>query len=119
MNIEEYRAYCIKKKGVTESFPFDQKTLVFKVMGKMFALADVDNFESINLKCDPERAVELREQYMGVLPGYHMNKQHWNTVLVDADVSDKMLYQLIDDSYELIVKSLTKKLQNELLNLNR
>ena len=117
MNIEEYRAYCIKKKGVTESFPFDQKTLVFKVMGKMFALADVDSFESINLKCDPENAVELREQYMGVLPGYHMNKQHWNTVLVDADVSDKMLYQLIDDSYALIVKSLTKKLQNELLNL--
>lgn len=117
MNIEEYRIYCISKKGVTESFPFDKSTLVFKVMGKMFALADVDNFESINLKCDPEKAVELREQFMGVLPGYHMNKQHWNTVLVDADVSEKMIFQLIDDSYALIVKSLTKKLQNELLNL--
>ena len=119
MQIDELRDYCLAKKGVTEDFPFDEHTLVFKVMGKMFALADVDNFESINLKCDPERAVELREQYMGVLPGYHMNKQHWNTVLVDADVSDKMLYQLIDDSYALIVKSLTKKLQNELINLNR
>lgn len=117
MNIEEYRAYCIKKEGVTESFPFDQKTLVFKVMGKMFALADVDDFESINIKCDPEKAVELREQYLGVQPGYHMNKKHWNTIVVDADVSDAMLYQLIDDSYELIVKSLTKKLQNELLEL--
>ena len=119
MNIEELRSYCLSKKSVTESFPFDEVTLVFKVMGKMFALADVDNFESINLKCDPERAVELREQYMGVLPGYHMNKQHWNTIVVNADVSDKMLYQLIDDSYALIVKSLTKKLQNELINLNR
>jgi len=119
MNIEEYRTYCIKKKAVTESFPFDKSTLVFKVMGKMFALADVDNFESINLKCDPEKAVELREQFLGVLPGYHMNKQHWNTIVVNADVSDKMLYQLIDDSYAHIVKSLTQKLLAELINLYR
>ena len=104
MNIEEYRTYCIKKKGVTESFPFDQKTLVFKVMGKMFALADVDNFESINLKCDPERAVELREQYMGILPGYHMNKKHWNTIVVDGSVSSAILKEWIDDSYKLVRK---------------
>jgi|SRR3989344_195751 len=114
MNIEEFRDYCIQKKGVTEEFPFDKNTLVFKVMGKMFALADVDLFESINLKCDPERAVELREQFQGVLPGYHMSKIHWNTVLVDADVSDKLLFQMIDDSYHLVAKSLTKKLKEEL-----
>lgn len=114
MNIEEFRDYCIQKKGVTEEFPFDKNTLVFKVMGKMFALADMDLFESINLKCDPERAVELREQFQGVLPGYHMSKIHWNTVLVDADVSDKLLFQMIDDSYHLVAKSLTKKLKEEL-----
>lgn len=114
MNIEEFREYCIQKKGVTEAFPFDKNTLVFKVMGKMFALADVDLFESINLKCDPERAIELREQFQGVLPGYHMSKIHWNTVLVDADVSDKLLFQMIDDSYHLVANSLTKKLKEEL-----
>lgn len=114
MNIELYRNYCIKKKGVTEGFPFDNKTLVFKVMGKMFALTDIENFESINLKCNPEKAIELRAQFMGVLPGYHMSKVHWNTVLINADVSDKLLFQLIDNSYDLVVKSLTKKLQTEL-----
>jgi len=114
MNIEEFRDYCIQKKGVTEEFPFDKNTLVFKVMGKMFALADVDFFESINLKCDPEYAVELREKFQGVLPGYHMSKIHWNTVLIDSDVSDNLLIQLIDDSYHLVAKSLTKKLQEEL-----
>lgn len=109
MNIEEYREYCISKAGVTESFPFDSNTLVFKVMNKMFALANVDQFVSINLKCDPEYAVELREQYEGIIPGYHMNKKHWNTVSVNADVSDKMIYQFIDDSYNLIAASLPKK----------
>lgn len=115
MNIETYRNYCIKKKGVTEGFPFDNKTLVFKVMGKMFALTNIENFESINLKCDPEKAVELRAQFVGVLPGYHMNKKHWNTVLIDSDVNDKLMIKLIDASYDLVVKSLTKKLQSELL----
>lgn len=117
MNIEEYRNYCITKKGVTESFPFDESTLVFKVMGKMFALTGVDSFDYINLKCDPEYAVELRETYNGVKPGYHMSKVHWNSVYLNSDVSDKMVYSLIDDSYQLIVKSLTKKLQAELNNL--
>ena len=117
MNIEEYRNYCISKKGVTESFPFDETTLVFKVMGKMFAIITVDNFDFINLKCDPEKAVELREQYNAVKPGYHMSKVHWNSVYVNQDVSDKMIYELIDDSYYLIVKSLTKKLQAELESL--
>lgn len=117
MNIEEYRDYCIDKKGVTEGFPFDKSTLVFKVMGKMFALADVDNFNFINLKCDPEKAIELRESYNGIKPGYHMSKSHWNSVYVNTDVSDQLIFQLIDISYELIVSSLTKKLQAELKSL--
>lgn len=117
MNIEEYRAYCLDKKGVTEGFPFDQNTLVFKVMGKMFALADVEGFVSINLKCDPERAVELREQYHAVQPGYHMSKLHWNTVTVNDDAPDDLVYQWVDDSYNLVVQSLTKKLQAELATL--
>ena len=117
MNIEEYRDYCISKKGVSEGFPFDKNTLVFKVMGKMFALADVDSFNFINLKCDPEKAAELREIYNAIKPGYHMSKTHWNSVYVNSDVSDKMIYQLIDDSYNLIVSSLTKKLQAELKTL--
>lgn len=117
MNIEEYRDYCIAKKGVTEGFPFDKSTLVFKVMGKMFALADVDNFNFINLKCDPEKAIELRESYNGIKPGYHMSKSHWNSVYVNTDVPDQLVFQLIDNSYQLIVSSLTKKLQAELKSL--
>lgn len=118
MNIEEYRDYCLAKPGVTEHFPFDEKVLVFKVMNKMFALTDVDNFSSINLKCDPEVAVELRERYDGtVLPGYHMNKSHWNTIMMDGVLSDIELKKWIDHSYELIVRSLPKKLQEELKRL--
>ena len=117
MNIEDYRDYCLTKKGVTESFPFDKDTLVFKVMGKMFALTGIDSFEFINLKCNPEKAIELRESYNGIKPGYHMSKKHWNSVYLNTDVSDKLIYDLIDDSYQLIVKSLTKKLQAELNNL--
>jgi len=114
LNIEEYRNYCINKKGVTESFPFDNNTLVFKVMNKMFALAGVENFEFINLKCDPEKAIELREEFEGVKGAYHMSKKHWNSVYIEEDLSDNLIYQLIDDSYNLIVSSLTKKLQKEL-----
>ena len=117
MNIEEYRDYCIIKSGVTEGFPFNKSTLVFKVMGKMFALTDVDVFESINLKCNPERAIELREQYEGINPGYHMNKKHWNTVNVKSDVPTDLLLSLIDDSYKLVINSLTKKLKEELAML--
>ena len=120
MDIESYRNYCMAKAGVTESFPFDEQTLVFKVMGKMFALADVDEFVSMNLKCDPERAVELREKYDGsILPGYHMNKKHWNTVVTDGTVPDMLLQELIDHSYDLVVSSLPKKLKAELASLNQ
>jgi predicted DNA-binding protein (MmcQ/YjbR family) len=117
MDIEFFRNYCLSKKGVTEEFPFDEQTLVFKVMGKMFALTNVDTFVSINLKCEPEKAVELREQYEGVRPGYHMNKKHWNTVLIDGSISNKLLKEWIDDSYNLVAASLTKKLQEELRQL--
>lgn len=114
MNIEEYREYCMAKPGVTEDFPFDEQVLVFKVMGKMFALADVDLFVSINLKCDPERAIELRETYDAVQPGYHMNKKHWNTVEMDGSIGDKLIKEWIDHSYELVVKGLPKKDQQVL-----
>lgn len=113
MNIEELREYCLAKKGVTESFPFDETTLVFKVAGKMFCLTDlVDDF-SVALKNDPEKNIELREQFPAIRAGYHMNKQHWNTVLIDSTISDKMLKQLVDESYQLIVQKLPKKNREE------
>lgn len=117
MNIEEYRKYCITKPGVTEGFPFDEQTLVFKVMGKMFALTHVDVFKSINLKCDPEIAIELREQYEGITAGYHMSKKHWNTCETNNDIPDSVLKNLIDDSYNLVAKKLTKALKEELKSL--
>ncbi|MDG1475638.1 MAG: MmcQ/YjbR family DNA-binding protein [Vicingaceae bacterium] len=117
MNIEQYRDFCISKKGVTESFPFDEKTLVFKVMNKMFALTGIEKFDFINLKCDPEIAVELREEYEGITGAYHMSKRHWNSVSLLGGISDKLIFELIDDSYSLVVKSLTKKVQKELEEL--
>ncbi len=116
MNIETYRDYCLKKPGVTEEFPFDINTLVFKVMGKVFALTNVDKFISVNLKCEPQRAVELRETNAGIIPGWHMNKKHWNTVITDGTVSDSMLIDLIDHSYGLVVAGLPKKSQELLYN---
>jgi len=116
MNIEELREYCMAKKGVTESFPFDETTLVFKVAGKMFCLTDlVDDF-SAALKNEPKNNMELREQFPAIKPGYHMNKQHWNTILIDGSVSDKMLKQLIDESYHKVVGKLPKAKQKELKN---
>ncbi len=115
MNIESFREYCLSKKEVTEGTPFGPDVLVLKVGGKMFALTGIDRFVSINLKCDPERAVELREQYTGILPGYHMNKQHWNTVMMDGSVPQKLVIELIDDSYDLVLKSLPKKDQLRIL----
>jgi predicted DNA-binding protein (MmcQ/YjbR family) len=114
MNFEEFREYCLGKPFVSEGFPFDQKTLVMKVAGKLFALADIEDFNSINLKCDPEKAIELRESFAGVHPGYHMSKKHWNTVSVNEDVSSALIFELIDHSYELVFNSLPKKTRNEL-----
>jgi len=122
MHIEQLRDFCITKKGVTEHFPFDEVTLVFKVMNKMFALTGLDAWEKgeqkINLKCDPDKAEELREEYEGILPGWHMNKRLWNTVTINsADVSDALVFELIDHSYDLVVKGLSKKARTELENL--
>lgn len=116
MNVEELREYCISKKGVTESFPFDEVTLVFKVGNKMFALTNLDGEPSVNLKCDPERAIELREQFPSIIPGYHMNKVYWNTIFMDGTVSDKLLKELIDYSYNLILDSLPKAKRKDILN---
>lgn len=115
MNIESLRTYCLSKTGATESFPFGEETLVFKVGGKIFALTSLDSSPlSVNLKCDPERAVELREQYDAVQPGYHMNKTHWNTVIINGSVRENDLKSWIDHSYDLIVKSLPKAVRLEL-----
>ena len=117
MNIEEVREYCITKKGCEETFPFDEVTLVFKVMGKMFALVSLDKGTSINLKCDPEKSIQLREQYDAITPGWHMNKKHWNTVDYNANIPNTLLIELINHSYYLVVSSLTKKLKKELEEL--
>lgn len=115
MNIEELRAYCLSKKGVEETFPFGPETQVMKVMGKAFLLCSLDTVEfRFNVKCDPEKAIELREQYPCVLPGYHMNKKHWNTIVVDGSVSEKLIREWIDHSYDLVVAGLSKKLRAEL-----
>lgn len=110
MHIDEFRVYCLAKKGVTESFPFGEDTLVFKVLDKMFALTGLKGEEfTANLKCDPDRAPELREQYEEVRPGFHMNKKHWNTVSFEGSLSEELLCELIDHSYNLVVKGLRKK----------
>ena len=118
MNVEEFRESCLTKKGVTEEFPFDANTLVFKVMGKMFALVSLERQPpQCNVKCDPERAVELREEYDGaIIPGYHMSKKHWNTLFL-GQLPPKLILELVDHSYNLVVAGLTKKLQQELKNL--
>ncbi|MEQ8361659.1 MAG: MmcQ/YjbR family DNA-binding protein [Cyclobacteriaceae bacterium] len=117
MNIESYRNICMGMKGVTEEFPFDKNTLVYKVMGKMFALTDLDLFTSINLKCLPEVGAELRERYPAVQPGYHMNKKHWITVEMDGSIPDQLLKSWIMESYELVTKSLTKSQKSTLNSL--
>lgn len=115
MDIESLREYCILKPGVTETFPFDQETLVFKVMDKMFLLISLSNPDSFNVKCDPERAVLLREEYEEVQPGYHMNKVHWNTVFINGRLTNSQLKEMIDESYMLVVKSLPKSKQSLLV----
>ena len=114
MDIESLREYCLKKQDVSEGFPFNESTLVFKVAGKMFALVDIDAYDSINLKCDPELAMELRERYDAVTAGFHMNKKHWNTILFDGSIPDKLLREWIDHSYLEVVKGLPKKEREKL-----
>ena len=119
MHIEQLREFCIRKNGATEEFPFDEVTLVFKVKGKMFALTSLAKWEkgdnSLNLKCNPDRAEKLRNEYESVQPGWHMNKKHWNTVTLNNDVSDDLAFELITHSYNLVIKGLSKKVQEELI----
>lgn len=119
MNIEVFREYCISKKGITEEFPFDESTLVFKVMGKMFALVALERIPSqANLKCDPEWAIALREEYDGVItPGYHMSKVHWNTIFLE-DLPPNLIRDLVDHSYDLVVSKFTTKLKAEFDSLH-
>jgi predicted DNA-binding protein (MmcQ/YjbR family) len=118
MNHESFRKYCLSLKGVEEDLPFDDVTPVFKVMGKMFALIDdSEKGLSINLKCDPDKAIELRASYPAVLPGYHMNKAHWNTIYCDGSIEDELILRWTKDSYELVVAKLTGRLKNILRNM--
>jgi predicted DNA-binding protein (MmcQ/YjbR family) len=117
MNIEELREYCLSLKGVAEDFPFDETTLVFKVAGKMFCLTDLEGSLSISIKNDPERNIELREEFPAVKPGYHLNKKHWNTVELDGTIADDMIKNWIDESYDLVTMSLPRKIQLEIKNL--
>ncbi|MFV0540956.1 MAG: MmcQ/YjbR family DNA-binding protein [Aestuariibaculum sp.] len=117
MHIDQLRDYCLKKKAVTEAFPFDNDTLVFKVLGKMFALFSLKKWEAgegaVNLKCDPEYALELRADYDSIISGWHMNSKHWNTVLIHKnELSPKIILQLIDHSYDMVVKNMPKKLRD-------
>lgn len=115
MDVEQLRQYCLSKKGAAEGLPFDDVTLVFKVMGKIFAATGLEAPECrVNLKCDPERAVQLREEYADIIPGYHMHKKHWNTVYCERELEAAFLEELIDHSYELVVAGLRKKDQEAL-----
>ena len=115
MDIEQLREYCLSKPGTEETLPFGPDTLVYKVCGKVFLLTGLDSEEfRFNVKCDPDKAIELREQFSCVLPGYHMNKKHWNTIIVDGSVSSKQLKEWIDHSYELVVESLPKKIRENM-----
>jgi predicted DNA-binding protein (MmcQ/YjbR family) len=108
LTLDQFRQHCLKKPGVTEETPFDENTLVYKVLGKIFAITDVNTFESVNLKIEPEHGIELRERYASVRPAYHMNKKHWIMVMMDSTVGDKLVKSWIDKSYALVVDKLTK-----------
>jgi predicted DNA-binding protein (MmcQ/YjbR family) len=115
MEMETIRKYCLEKKSTTESFPFGKTTLVFKVKGKVFLLMGLDSHPlQFNIKCDPEKAEELREAYRSVIPGFHMNKKHWNTIILDGQIPAKKIYEMIDDSYALVVRSLPLKERKKL-----
>jgi predicted DNA-binding protein (MmcQ/YjbR family) len=116
VTLQAIREHCLKKKGVAETFPFDEETLVLKVMNKMFLLIDIYNPLTINIKCDPEKALELRADYEEVTPGFHMNKKYWNTVDITGNLSPKIIYEWIDHSYDEVVKGLKKKEKEELLD---
>ncbi len=114
MNIQEFREFCLSLPAAEEGLPFDDKILVFSVRSKMFCLTNIDEFDFINVKCDPDRAVLLREQFAGVSPGFHMSKKHWNSIAMDGTIPDKQIREWIKDSYNLIVSKLPRKIQDEL-----
>jgi len=114
MNIEQIREYCLSLKGVTEDMPFGDDTLVFRVMNKIFALINLDGEIRINLKCEPSRAISLREEFSAIIPGYHMDKKHWNTLIMNGILKKDLVTELIDHSYELIVESLPKNKKEEI-----
>lgn len=114
MNIEELRDHCLQLKGVREDFPFGEDTLVFRVGGKIFLLIGLTEASRFNVKCDPDLAAELRERFSEVKPGYHMNKKHWNTVYMDGQLTGKQLCEMMDHSYDLVLKSLPKKVREEI-----
>jgi len=116
MNAEEIRNYCLKMKEVTESLPFNDTALVFKVNGKMFALLNLEGPLKLSLKCNPEKAIDLREHYPSVAPGYHMNKRLWNTVNIDGTIDDFLIYQWIDESYQLVIAKMPLKDKKRLLS---
>jgi predicted DNA-binding protein (MmcQ/YjbR family) len=117
LNIEELRDHCLAKPSVTEGFPFGEDTLVFKVAGKIFLLTGLEQGDRFNVKCDPELAVELRERYTEVQPGYHMNKKMWNTVFMNGSLTRKQLLDMVDHSYNQVIKSLPKKTQAEIAGI--
>lgn len=117
MHVEQLREYCLSKAGTTEGFPFDEETLVFKVMGKMFALLPLEHGERISLKCDPDRSVELRAEWEEIAGAYHMNKKHWNMVSLKGRLPNALILELVDHSYDLVVKGLKKALKEELAAL--
>ncbi|MGL5681972.1 MAG: MmcQ/YjbR family DNA-binding protein [Marinifilaceae bacterium] len=114
MNIEELREFCLSFKGATECMPFDEETLVFKVGNKMFLLTTLYPFETVLVKCNPEKAQELRLEYNAVVPAYHMNKRHWNGINLESDASDQLIKEWITDSYNLVVAGLSKKIKESL-----
>lgn len=117
MDIEHFRSYCLEKKAVTEELPFGPDTLVYKVMGKMFSATSLNEAEfRINLKCEPSYAEELRAEHPDIIPGWHMNKKHWNTVYCEREVDDAKIMELIDHSYDLVISKLTKAQKEELSN---
>lgn len=117
MNLDAIREYALKKRGVTECQPFGDDTLVYKVLDKIFMLMSIAVPVQINLKCNPEHAIELRERYESVIPGYHMNKTHWNTVILDNTIPPKEILKMVDESYDMIVKAFPKKKKDEFHNL--
>ena len=119
MNLNGFQKYCRSFKGVTEEFPFDETTLVYKVKGKMFALADINTFEMISVKCDPDDALVIREAFDSVIPGYYLNKNHWNSIKMDGKIADKQLKKWIKDSYHLVVKGLPKKMELGRLDVHK